>query len=166
MLSTLDLQSSLRSVRDSALPPAECPVTNRFAPGIYWREVSIPAGVFAVGHQHKTEHLNVMLSGRVRVLCDGQVRELVAPQVFSSPAGVRKIVLALEPTRWANVHANPTDEHDMDKLEMIFIEKNASFPAHDADMKKLAAQETPVALDPAGDNVLVAPEPGAGGRRL
>lgn len=112
------------------LPQAHCPVTNRFAPGIYWREIEIPAGAIALGHKHKTEHLNVLLSGRVRVLCDGQVKELVAPQVFSSPPGTRKIVFALEPTRWANIHANPTDEHDMEKLELIFIEKSAAFLAH------------------------------------
>ena len=112
------------------MPQADCPVTNLFAPGIYWREIEIPAGAVALGHEHKTEHLNVLLSGRVRVLCDGQVKELVAPCVFSSSAGVRKLVYAVEPTRWANVHANPTDETEMAKLELIFIEKSAAFLAH------------------------------------
>jgi quercetin dioxygenase-like cupin family protein len=119
------------------MPQVDCPVTNLFAPGIYWREVEIPAGTIALGHRHKTEHLNVLLSGRVRVLCDGHVKELVAPQVFSSPAGVRKLVYAVERTRWANVHANPADETDMAKLEVIFIEKSASFLAHQNEILKL-----------------------------
>src|SRR5215469_14015012 len=122
------------------LPQADCPVTNLFAPGIYWREIEIPAGAVALGHEHKTEHLNVLLSGRVRVLCDGQVKELVAPQVFSSPAGVRKLVYALEPTRWANVHANPTDETDMAKLELIFIKKSGAFLTHQEEIAKLLDQ--------------------------
>jgi len=113
------------------MPQADCPVTNLFAPGIYWREVSIPAGAIAIGHKHKTEHLNVLISGRVRVICDGEVKELVAPYVFPSPAGVRKILYAVEPARWANIHANPTDERDLEKLEIIFIEKSAAYLAHD-----------------------------------
>ena len=80
-------------------PQVAAPVTNLFAPGLYWRELAIPAGCLALGHTHKTEHFNVLLAGRVLVLCEGRVTELVAPQVFVSPPGVRKLVLALEPTR-------------------------------------------------------------------
>jgi quercetin dioxygenase-like cupin family protein len=123
---------SIQAVESAMLkmPQADCPVTNVFAPGIYWREIEIPAGAIALGHKHKTEHVNVLLAGRVRVLCDGQVTELVAPQVFVSPPGVRKLLYAVERTRWANIHANPTDETDMEKLEVIFIEKSESFLAH------------------------------------
>lgn len=141
--------STFQPLNDSTLPKLEsamlklpqvtCPVTNHFAPGIYWREITIPAGAIALGHKHKTEHLNVLLSGRVRVLCDGHVEELVAPQVFSSPPGTRKIVFALEPVRWANVHANPTNEHDMETLELIFVEKSAAFLAH---QERFAPQPT------------------------
>ena len=119
------------------MPQVNCPVTNLFAPGIYWREMAIPAGTFAMGHKHKTEHVNVMLSGRVRVLVDGNVEELSAPQVFVSPPGTQKLVLALEDTRWANVHANPDDLRDMDLLEARFIEKSATHLAHHAEVKQL-----------------------------
>jgi len=118
------------------LPQVPCPVTNLFSKGIYWRELFIPKGVFAIGHQHKTEHVNVMLSGRVRVLSDGKVIELEAPQVFVSAPGTRKLVYAVEDTRWANVHANPTDETDMDKLETLFIEKSAAFLEHEKQLLK------------------------------
>lgn len=118
-------------------PQLDCPVTNIFLDGIYWRELSMPADCFAIGHRHKTEHLNVMLSGRVRVIVDGQVKELVAPQVFKSEPGVKKIVYAIEPTRWANVLFNPTNETDQDKLELLFIEKSGAFLEHEAEMKRL-----------------------------
>ena len=123
------------------LPQVECRVTNIFAPGIYWREIFIPAGTFAIGHQHKTEHVNVLLSGKVRVLKDGAVTELTAPQVFVSKPGTRKLVYAIEPTRWANVHANPPDETDMDKLELLFIEKSSSYLAHEAEIKLLKGKQ-------------------------
>ena len=119
------------------LPQVPCPITHLFAPGIYWREVYLPAGVFAIGHQHKAGHLNVMLSGRVRVLVDGCVQELVAPQVFQSGPGVRKMIYAVEPTRWANVHANPGDETDPGELEVLCVEKSGSFLEYEDDMKQL-----------------------------
>lgn len=123
------------------LPQVDHQTTHVFAPGIYWREVEIPAGALVLGHQHKTEHLNVMLSGRVRVLSDGQVIELTAPQVFASKPGTRKLVYAVEPTRWANVHANPTDETDLGKLEVIFIEKSAAHLEHAEAMKLLKGEQ-------------------------
>lgn len=119
------------------MPQVDCPVTHLFAPGIYWRELALPAGTFAIGHKHRTEHLNVILSGRVRVLSDGHVVELAAPQVFVSKPGTRKMVYALEDTRWANVHSNAGDETDMDKLELLNIEKSGSFLEHEAEMKLL-----------------------------
>lgn len=118
--------------------PVECPLTNLFCDGVYWREIFIPKDTLAIGHRHKTEHINVLLSGKVLVLKDGQPTELTAPQVFKSPAGTKKAVFAIEPTRWANVHANPTNEQEMEKLELIFIEKSAAFLEHEAEVKQLA----------------------------
>ena len=112
------------------LPQVEMPLTHIFAPGIYWREMLIPKGTFAIGHQHKTEHLNVILSGKLRVLVDGRVEELIAPMVFKSGAGVRKMAFALEDTRMVNIHHNPTNEQDMDKLEEIFVQKSAAYLHH------------------------------------
>ena len=112
------------------LPQVACPTTHVFAKGVYWREVAIPAGVFAMGHEHKTEHINVLLAGKVRVMVDGRVTELTAPQVIVSGPGIRKVVYAVTATRWANVHANPTDETDLDKIEDLFIEKSAGYLAH------------------------------------
>ena len=109
------------------LPQVDMPLTHLFAPGIYWREGFIPAGTFAIGHQHKTEHINVLLSGTIRVLQDGKEVELTAPQVFKSSAGVRKAVFAVTDVRFVNVHHNPTDETDLDKLEAIFVEKSATY---------------------------------------
>jgi hypothetical protein len=39
------------------LPQVDCPVRHYFAPGLYAREMTIPAGVTLTGAVHKTEHL-------------------------------------------------------------------------------------------------------------
>ena len=48
----------------------DCPVIHSFSPGIYTREVHLPAGIFAIGHHQKKEHLNIFLKGKVTMLND------------------------------------------------------------------------------------------------
>jgi hypothetical protein len=103
----------------------DCPLVHHFAPGVYLREACLPVGTFAIGHEHKTEHFNILLRGRVRVLAGGVVKEVSAPYIFVSGAGERKVVYVLEDAAWVNVHA--TDETDMDKLAMELIQPSAEY---------------------------------------
>lgn len=107
---------------------APCPVTHRFGPHIYIREVFIPAGVFSIGHRQKTEHLNVMLKGKVLfVHTDGTKELLEAPQTFVSKPG-RKIGYILEDMVWQNIYS--TNETDIEKLEEMFLDKTTGFLEH------------------------------------
>ena len=104
------------------LPQADCPITHRFAPGIYIREVKMPAGSYVIGHHHKTPHLNIMLSGCLTILNeDGSKTELKAPQTFIANTG-RKIAFIHEDVIWQNVFA--TDERDVATLEDMFLDKS------------------------------------------
>lgn len=110
------------------MPQVECHVRHIFGPGIYMREVTIPAGTFAVGHFQKTNHMNVMVSGRVTVMNDdGTTTELRAPLTFVAPPG-RKVGYVHEDMVWLNVY--PTDETDVEKLEATYLEKSATFHSH------------------------------------
>lgn len=105
-----------------ALPQVECPVIHRFAPGLYIREVSIPAGTFSVGHRQKREHLNVMLKGSVTMLReDGTTELLQAPQMYTGKPG-RKMGWIHEDMVWLNIYA--TNETDVEKLEEMFLDKS------------------------------------------
>lgn len=104
---------------------ADAPVVHIFGPGIYIREVHIPAGVIAVGHRQKYEHMNVMLKGRVTVVNeDGSLVELVAPLVFTGKPG-RKVGYIHEDMVWQNIYA--TTETDVEKLEATFLEKSETW---------------------------------------
>jgi hypothetical protein len=106
-------------------PQADCPVVHRFGPGIYIREVTIPADTFSIGHRQTTTHLNIMLAGRVTMVNeDGSHTELAAPQTFVTGPG-RKIGYIHETMVWQNVYA--TDETDVEKLEAIFLDKSATW---------------------------------------
>jgi hypothetical protein len=104
-----------------SVPQANTPVIHRFAPGLYIREVSAPAGTFAIGHYQKTEHLNIFLKGRVTILKDdGTTEELAAPMMFVSKPG-RKCGYVTEDMVWQNIY--PTTETDVEKLEEMFLDK-------------------------------------------
>lgn len=108
-------------------PQVECPVAHHFGPGVYIREVRIPAGTVVVGHSHKDENLNIMLAGKMALVLDGQVSIVSAPfQTVAKPG--RKAAYVLEDTVWLNVYA--TTETDIDKLEATYVEKSAAWLSH------------------------------------
>jgi hypothetical protein len=114
---------------------ADCPVTHHFGPNIYIREVRIPAGTFSIGHYQKTEHLNIMLAGRVTMVNeDGSHTELSAPQTFVAKPG-RKIGYIHEDLIWQNVYV--TSETDIEKLEDMFLLKSMTWQDHQNSQKLL-----------------------------
>lgn len=117
------------------MPQVDCPVVHRFGPGIYIREVTVPAGSYAIGHAQRTEHLNIFLKGRVTIINeDGSTQELVAPMTFVGKPG-RKIGYVHEDMVWQNVYA--TTETDVAKLEAMFLDKSEGWKAH-ADAKAVS----------------------------
>jgi len=118
-----------------ALPQVELPLNHQFAPGVYLREIFMPAGTFVIGHEHTTEHFNIVTAGRALVMIAGEPFEITAPATFVSKAGVRKVLYILEDMRWMTVH--PSHETDIEKLEGELIVKSPSFTLYHEDMKKL-----------------------------
>lgn len=115
-------------------PQVECPIFHRFGPGLYIREIHMPAGAFVIGNYQKFEHLNVMLKGRVVVVNDdGSHSEIVAPTVFVGRPG-RKVGYVKEDVVWQNIYA--TDETDIAKLEEMFVIKSENWDAYLAEREK------------------------------
>jgi len=107
------------------LDQADCPVIHRFGPGVYIREVKIPAGALAIGHYQKCPHMNIFLQGRLTIVNnDGTISELVAPMIFSAEPG-RKCGYVHEDVVWLNIY--PTDETDVEKLEATYLDKSPSW---------------------------------------
>jgi hypothetical protein len=99
----------------------QCPLTHYFAPGVYLREIFMPAGTVVIGKIHKTEHLNLIERGLCSMFHDDGRREILkAPLTFVSSAGVQKVLYIHEDTVWKTIHV--TDETDLVKLEAILIE--------------------------------------------
>jgi hypothetical protein len=102
----------------------DCPVTHHFGPGVYIREVVMPAGAYVIGRQHTQSHFNIMIEGHLTLINpDGTHTELVAPKTFIAPPG-RKMAYIHETVRWQNVYA--TDETDVDTLEIELFDENVA----------------------------------------
>ena len=97
----------------------ELETIHHFAPGLYARELRIPAGVLLTGKIHKTEHLNILAKGRIEISNMGESKEMIAPQIFVSPPGTKRAGYAHEDCVWITIH--PTEEMDMIKLEQDLV---------------------------------------------
>lgn len=105
----------------SQLPQIDCPLTHKFTPGLYFREIFMPQGSLVVSKVHKTEHPFVILSGAVRVWTDESgILEFRAPYVGVTKAGTRRVLYITEDCRWITFH--PTKETDLKKIEDQIIE--------------------------------------------
>lgn len=97
----------------------ECPVTHRFTPGCYLREIFMPTGTLIVGKIHKTEHFNIVLAGECLVATVEGIKHIKAPYTFVSAAGVQKVVYVIKDCIWQTTHV--TEETDLDKIEAQVI---------------------------------------------
>lgn len=111
------------------MPQVDVPVIHRFCNGVYIREATLPAGMFAIGHAHRHDCLNVVLTGRVSVLIGGELKCLSAGDVFVGKALDRKAGFVHEESRWQTIHATP--ETDLEKLEDLLLVKSPAFVAHE-----------------------------------
>lgn len=94
--------------------------THLFSNGIYIRKMFIPKNCLLTGAIHKTAHFCVMAAGDISILTVNGLKRFRAPHVVDSPSGVKRIGFAHEDTVWMDVHPNPTNERDPDKLWDMF----------------------------------------------
>lgn len=118
-------------------PQVECPLTHHFPPGVYLREILMPAGSIIIGHEHRTHHANLVTAGKALVMVNGRPFILEAPSCFESEPGVRKVLFILEDMRFITVHANPDDERDLDKLAERLIVKSPTYLQYHEDIARL-----------------------------
>lgn len=116
------------------LEQKEVPLEHMFAPGVYARQVVMPADTFVIGHEHKTEHFNIIMTGKATVMMNGVVHEVQAPAIIKSEAGVRKILYIREEMRWVTIH--PTNETNIEKLEDMLVVKSDAF-RHNQHLKEI-----------------------------
>lgn len=117
-------REQILALQDAMVPhQCELPVpTHFFAPGMYLRELTVPAGMLIVGKIHKHAHFLIVTKGKAEVISEfGRV--IVEPgHVSVSRPGSKRVVLALEDTQFLTVHVNSSDTEDLAVIEAEHIE--------------------------------------------
>lgn len=121
------------------MPQAECTLKHHFLPGVYLREITMPAGAFIVGKIHKTRHFNIIQRGRVKLYGAGHEPLVLGPCTFVSEPGVQKVLYIEEETVWTTVHL--TNETNLEALEAELIEPDASYPELDRAIERAAIMQ-------------------------
>ena len=93
------------------------PLKHSFTPGMYIREIFMPAGTILTTQIHKTEHPFVISKGRCLVYLNHENgwKEFVAPHSGITYPGTRRILFILEDTIWTTFH--PTELTDLLEIE-------------------------------------------------
>jgi hypothetical protein len=101
----------------------DLPVTHRFTPGLYIREIFMPAGVVLTSRTHKYEHPFVISKGVLSVWSaeEGSVTYR-APHTGITKPGTRRVLLIHEDTVWITFHTNEDDLEDPDELVLRLTE--------------------------------------------
>jgi hypothetical protein len=125
----------------SKLPQTDCPVTHRFAPGCYLREIFMPKDTYVIGKIHATKHFNIILKGSVTVITAEGVESFEAPCTFISEGGVQKVVYMNEDCLWQTVHV--TDKTDLAEIEKDVIVETYDKLEVDGLLEKVRALQCP-----------------------
>jgi len=99
-----------------------CPLYHYFTPGIYTREIRIPAGNILTGKIHKHQHPSFLLEGEVECATEENgIEHIKAPMLMISAAGTKRAIRTITDTIWVTVHHNPTNTTDLLELEQEII---------------------------------------------
>jgi hypothetical protein len=105
------------------------PIIHRFTPGLYIREMQLPAGALLTTMKHCTEHPFVLSKGRLHVSSENEGTVIYeAPFCGITLPGTRRAMFAETEVVWTTFHA--TSETDVEKIGEMILEPNDNLPAN------------------------------------
>lgn len=99
----------------AALPQAEFPLDHFFSDGLYARKMTMKPSCLLVGHEHKQNHLAVLLKGQVAVKSKQGTAVYNAPYVVNVLVGDKRAFFSVTEVEWMTIHA--TTETDLNVIQ-------------------------------------------------
>ncbi len=126
-LKNFQTPEQIEALEAEMLECANSPIMTKhhFGAGVYSREIFMPKGTIAIGHAHTEECLNIVISGSVSVLIEGEIKRVTGPCTFTSAPFSRKVGYVHEDIIWITVH--PIGTRSIDKIEAQLFAKSESF---------------------------------------
>ena len=100
------------------------PLKHSFADSIYIRQMSMKKDSVVIGAIHNHLHVWFLLTGKITVITENSEQYFIAPCHVISTPGVKRIIYAVEESIFVNVHKNPSNTQDLNKLEQDIVSKN------------------------------------------
>ena len=130
----LELENALISIADGVSIEGDgkqvvtnskiAPIKHTFADGVYIRQMDMKKESIVVGAIHKHLHVWFLLTGNVTIATEDTTEDYIAPCYVVSTPGVKRVILANEDSIFVNVHKNPSNTQDLDKLEKEIVALN------------------------------------------
>ena len=99
-------------------------IKHTFADGVYIRQMDMKKESIVVGAIHKHLHVWFLLTGHVTITTEDTTEDYIAPCYVVSTPGVKRVILANEDSIFVNIHKNPSNTKDLDKLEKEIVALN------------------------------------------
>ena len=99
------------------------PLKHTFADGIYIRQMDMNAGSMVIGAIHNHLHAWFLLTGHLAVVTEGSTEEFIAPCYVLATPGSKRVIYAMEDSIFVNIHKNPNNIKDIEKLELEIVSK-------------------------------------------
>jgi len=96
---------------------ASLPLKHIFEPGMYIREISIPADSYFIGRDHKLGHPCELVSGKIVLITERERKVLEAPYSLCTVPGYQMVLYAITDVVGRTYHVNPDDCRDIAALE-------------------------------------------------
>jgi len=96
-----------------------CRISHYNVPGLYAREMWMPADCMITGKIHKTEHICILSKGMVTVSDGGHSVTYKAPAIIVSRIGAKRAIYAHEESVWTNFHATELTDPEAIEREII-----------------------------------------------
>tara|TARA_R110000744_G_scaffold285648_1_gene396983 strand:- start:85 stop:561 length:477 start_codon:yes stop_codon:yes gene_type:complete len=100
------------------------PMKHAFADGIYVREMLMNKDSAVVGAIHKHLHVWFLLTGHLVVVTEDFKEEYIAPCYVVAKPGSKRLIYAVEESRFVNIHKNPDNTQDLKELEKNIVAMN------------------------------------------
>ncbi len=118
----MSLEQQLLNSEDSLVVKGNSdafPLTHSFSDGVYIREMSMLKGGMVIGKIHNRSHTWFLMKGKLKIANEDGVVTYSAPTYVNAKSGAKRVIIALEDSVFVNVHPNPDNIRDTNKLEEI-----------------------------------------------
>ncbi|MDC1452455.1 hypothetical protein N8371_08655 [Vicingaceae bacterium] len=105
----------------SIIDTPDLEIKHSFADQVYIRQMTMLPNQIVIGAIHNHEHVWFLLKGKVSINDNGVIIDHIAPCYMVSQPGSKRAIYAHEHSIFVNIHKNPSNTKDIDKLEKEIV---------------------------------------------